>query len=93
MRYAFEQRKRAVELYIECGKSVSAVRGKLGYPSRQIQIHDCVPRDGAPLSPPSYRSKWDAPSTTRRHSMARVPWRCQKRGTTGKTRGIIELGN
>lgn len=35
MRYTFEQRKRAVELYIECGKSVSAVRGKLGYPSRQ----------------------------------------------------------
>lgn len=35
VRYTFEQRKRAVELYIECGKSVSAVRGKLGYPSRQ----------------------------------------------------------
>ena len=35
MKYAFERRKRAVELYIECGKSVSAVRGKLGYPSRQ----------------------------------------------------------
>lgn len=35
MRCIFEQRKRAVELYIECGKSVSAVRGKPGYPSRQ----------------------------------------------------------
>ena len=35
MRYTFEQRKKAVELYIECGRSVSAVRAKLGYPSRQ----------------------------------------------------------
>ena len=35
MGYTFEQRKKAIELYIEYGKSVSAVRGKLGYPSRQ----------------------------------------------------------
>lgn len=35
VRCTFEQRKRAVELCVECGKSVSAVRGKLGHPSRQ----------------------------------------------------------
>lgn len=33
--YTFEQRKKAVELYIKYGKSVSAVRNELGYPSRQ----------------------------------------------------------
>ena len=31
----FEQRKKAVELYIEYGKSVSAVRNEPGHPSRQ----------------------------------------------------------
>lgn len=35
MSYSFEQRKRAVELYIRYDKSVAAVRSELGYPSRQ----------------------------------------------------------
>ncbi len=35
MGYSFEQRKKAVELYMKYGKSVAAVRNELGYPSRQ----------------------------------------------------------
>ena len=39
MGYTFEQRKKAVELYIKYGKSVSAVRNELGYPSRQAMYN------------------------------------------------------
>ena len=35
MGYSFEQKKKAVELYVKYGKSVAAMRNELGYPSRQ----------------------------------------------------------
>ena len=42
MGYTFEQRKKAVELYIEYGKDVSAVCSKLGHSSRQAMCDWCA---------------------------------------------------